>query len=1067
MKKIKLILVSLLIVTSNFLIAQSIRISGTVSEKGTGAKLPYVSIVVKGTTTGTNSGEDGSYVINAPSDGVLIFSFIGYKSIEMPILGKSEINVDMETDALNLDEVVMIAYGTAKKSSYTGSITSVGSDKIEKKPVTNALAALSGVAAGVQVNSLNGLPGEDPEIRIRGFGSINYSSEPLIVLDGSPFNGAISNINPSDIESINVLKDAASTALYGSRGSNGVVLITTKKGRDDGLTITANITQGFSSRGLPEYERIDAFDYYPIMWESLRNGLITATRTKEQASILASGGTSNGIVANLGYNPFRGVANDKVVNTDGKLNPAATSLLWGDDLDWYSPLEQLGQRTESVLTASGGSKTADYYMSIGFVDDKGWVKKTDYSRLNVRSNLNFHPRKWISYGVNLNASHNVSSTANTDQGGFANAIYFARSMGPIYPVYQHSRVTGDYITDNNGNRLWDLGASVVEGGVTYGARTMNNGRHAIAEHLLNTQKFQRNTIQSRAYVEFKIARDLKFKIQQSFDIENYSRSRYENAMVGDGAPQGRSLRENALRYTLNSLQMLTYDKNVGKHSFNAMIAHESYKNDYGFLYAFRQGEIIPGNTELINFTTTNELFSYLDKHRVEGYLSRFSYSYDNSKYTAEASIRRDGSSKFSSESRWGSFWSVGGGWRIDKESFMNNLSWVNYLKMRASYGLNGNDGGISYYAWQVLYDYYNNASEPGYIQFPKPGNPDLKWETTVQADIGLEFNLWENRLKGSIDWFNKRSKDLIFALPLAPSTGYVSQDRNVGIVVNKGWEVDLTATIVNTKNFAFSVNLNSTTYENRIKSMPEELREMGVVSGNFKRVEGSSIYDYWLRKWYGVDPSNGNALYLFNDKKDANGNYVTVWSDADCKTMPDGTLVTNNQNKAKYDWSGTSIPDFFGSITPIFKIYGVDLSVQFNYSIGGKSFDYSYASLMSTGGMGASKHIDILNRWTTPGQITNVPRMDNAQTNNFNAASDRWLVSSSYFSIKNINVAYEFKTSALKNLNIKGLRIFASAENLIMFSARKGLNPTQSFEGEVRNRIGFNRVATLGLNLNF
>ena len=1046
------------------------KISGTVTEVGIGAPLPFVTIMVKGSTIGTTSADDGSYTINAPSDATLIFSFIGYKSLEIPVNGRSVINSQLEIDAFALDEVVMIAYGTAKKSSVTGSIASVGSASIEKRPVTNALAALAGAAPGIQVNTSSGQPGSDPTIRIRGFGSINYSSEPLIVLDGSPYNGVMANINPSDIESISILKDAASTALFGSRGSNGVIMITTKKGRNEKLSVTANVTQGFSVRGLPEYDRVDAFDYYPVMWESLRNSLITSTRPIDQASILASGATSNGIVTNLGYNPFRGIANDKVMGTDGKLNPAATSLLWADDLDWYSPVERVGHRTDAVVSASGGTETTDYYMSVGYTTDNGWLEKTNYDRISARANLNFTPKKWIKFGVNLNASHNTSSSANTSSStGFANPIAFARTMGPIYPVYQHDRATGDYITDSNGNKLWDLGALVVDKdkGITYGARTQYNGRHAIAEHMLNIRDFQRNTIQSRAYAEFTFLKDFKFKIQHSFDINNYLYSAYDNKIVGDGSPGGRSRKEHSLRYTSTTVQMLTYEKSVGKHDFNVMAAHENYENEYQYLYGMRQTEIIPGNTQLINFTTTNSLYSYLDRHTVEGFLSRATYSYDNGKYTVEGSFRRDGSSKFSSNVRWGNFWSVGGGWRIDKESFMTGQNWADFLKLRASYGLNGNDGGISLFAWQVLYSYRNNAAEPGFIPDTAPGNPMLKWETSAQTDIGLDFALFNNKLRGSVDWFNKESKDLIFSLPLAPSTGYVSQDRNIGAVYNRGWELDLTAGIVNTKNFSFSLNLNATTYKNRIKSLPAENRKLGIISDNFKRVEGGSIYDYWLRQWYGVDPTNGSALYLFNDAKDDAGNYITVWADADCKTLADGTLVTTSQAKAKYDWSGTSIPDLFGSITPIFKIYGVDVSVQFNYSIGGKAYDTSYASLMSSGGMGVAKHKDILNRWTTAGQITNVPRMDNAQTTNFNAISSRWLVSSTFLSLRNVNVAYNFEPNVLKALDVKALRIYASAENLALFSARKGLDPTQNFNGNILNDVGFNRVVTFGINVNF
>ena len=1064
MKRIFMLFIGLVFAFQG-IIAQNIRISGTVTEKGTGTPLPFVGVQVKGTTTGATTMDNGTYVLNAPGTGTLVFTYIGYKTLEVQISNRAVINVELEQDALALDEVVMVAYGTAKKSSVTGSIASVNSAAIEKRPVTNALAALAGTSAGVQVNTAYGQPGSDPTIRIRGFGSVNYSSAPLIVLDGAPYNGAMSNINPADIESINILKDAASTALYGSRGSNGVVMITTKKGKKEKLNISATVTQGFSQRGLPEYDRIDANQYYPVMWESLRNSLITSTRTKADASVLASGTTSNGIVTALGYNPFKGIANGDVIQYDSnfnpQLNPNATQLLWGDDMDWYSPVERIGNRTEAMVSANGGSETADYYMSVGITKDAGWLKKTNYDRISARANVNFTPKKWITFGLNLNASYNNSSSANTDSNtGYANPIYFARTMGPIYPVYQHDRVTGEYILDQFGNKQWDLGASTIQNGVTFGARTQNNGRHGIAEHLLNIIDFDRNTIQSRAFAEVSFLKNFKFRMNYAFDINNYILSTYENRLVGDGAPQGRSRKEQSLRYTWTNQQLLTYDKSFGKHDLNVLAAHESYHNQYSEFYGFRQGEIFPGNTELINFTATNDLYSYQDNHKVEGWLGRISYSYDNGRYTAEASYRRDGSSKFSQPMRWGNFWSVGGGWRIDREKFMASQNWIDFLKLRASYGLNGNDGGISYYAWQVLYNYYNNSGAPGYIQSTDPGNPNLKWETTAQTDIGLEFNLFGNKLRGSLDWFNKESKDLIYSVALAPSTGYVSQDRNIGNLFNRGWELDMTGVIYSTKNFEAALNINATTYRNEITKLPEENRENGIISGNFRRVEGGSIYDYWLRQWYGVDPENGNALYLFDEVNQ-------TWADADCKTLTDGTKVTSNHLKALYNWSGTSIPKLFGAITPSFKIYGVEVSVQLNYSLGGKAYDYNWAALMSTGGFGTAKAIEILDRWTTPGQVTNVPRMDNSKTTAFNAASSRWLVDASYLSIRNVNISYNFGEKVLKNLNVKGLRAYVSAENLALFSARKGMNPSQSFNGDVFNDVAFNRTVTLGVNVNF
>ncbi|HWR99476.1 MAG TPA: SusC/RagA family TonB-linked outer membrane protein, partial [Prolixibacteraceae bacterium] len=671
MKKNYLFLVFLLFLGTQVLYAQTREVTGVVTSADDGSSVPGASVVVKGTTLGTITDASGRFSLKIPLSGkVLTVSFIGFASQEIQVTEAKSYNISLKGEQVAVDEVVVVAYGTAKKSSLTGAITSVNAASLEKRPVTNVLSALSGAAAGVQVNTAYGQPGSDPTIRIRGFGSVNYSSDPLIVLDGSPFNGVMANINPADIETVNFLKDASSTALYGARGSNGVIMITTKKGKKEKLSVNASIAQGVSGRGLPEYDRIDAFQYYPIMWESLRNSLITSTRPIDQASILASSGTSNGIVAQLGYNPYKGIANDQVVGVDGKLNPAANTLLW-DDTDWYSPVETLGNRTDASVTANGGSEMVDYYLSAGYTSDHGWIQKTDYERITARGNINVTPRKWLAFGANISASYNTSNSANTESStGYANPIYFARTMGPIYPVYLHNRATGDYLLDATGQKQWDIGGQVVQDGVTYGARAQNNGRHGIAEHMLNDRSFERNTVQTRTYAEFSFLKDFKFRLSNSIDINNAYSGRYENTMVGDGAPSGRSQKTSSLRYTFTNNQILTYNKNFGKHEVKVMAGHEAYRNQYKELYGFRQGQVIPDNSELINFTTTNSLSSYVDNHRTEGYISRATYGYENGRYTFETSFRRDGSSKFENDVRWGNFYSFGGGWKINSENFM-------------------------------------------------------------------------------------------------------------------------------------------------------------------------------------------------------------------------------------------------------------------------------------------------------------------------------------------------------------------------------------------------------------
>ena len=434
------------------MVAQQMKVTGVVINEDDGEPVIGASIVVKGTTVGTITDLDGKFELEADKNAKLVVSYVGLKTLETT--AQANMRVVLSSDAQELDDVIVVAYGTAKKSSFTGSAGVVGTKDLDMRPLTNATAALEGNVSGVQVGTGSGRPGDSPNIRIRGFGSINASNAPLYVVDGSIYNGEIADINPNDIESMSILKDAASTSLYGSSAGNGVVLITTKKAKNDDTQVTFSTSQGISSRAIKEYNRVGVWDYYPLQWEMLRNQYISANG---MSATDAATEASAKIYHQLMYNPYRGVANDQIVGTDGKLNPAATQLLWGDDMDWNDAMERTGYRGEYNLSYSTKGKKSDTYVSLGYLNDNGYVIKSDFERYSARANVNVYPVKWFKTGLNISASRSQSQVANTqdNSGGYSNHFMFARTIGPIYPIHKHDPETGAYILDNLGQQQYD------------------------------------------------------------------------------------------------------------------------------------------------------------------------------------------------------------------------------------------------------------------------------------------------------------------------------------------------------------------------------------------------------------------------------------------------------------------------------------------------------------------------------------------------------------------------------------------------------------------------------------
>lgn len=1040
MKTIMGVVLFLLIIGIPDSYAQQQKISGTVKEAENNKPLPGASVVIRGTRIGVATDLQGKFsIVTEPSD-ELVISFVGMKTQIIRIKNNLSPTIHLERDDLNAGEAIVIAFGKTPGDSYTGSAVTVRQDVFQSRPLTNILQALEGNIPGLQMTSGSGQPGVAPDLRIRGFGSVTASSAPLFIMDGVPYSGDISALHPEDIDNISVLKDAASAALYGSRGANGVVIVTTKKGSERKTAFQVKANQGFSSRSIPEYDRVDAYTYYPLMWEAYRNSMVynkDNPKSVEQASQIASYGSADAqsITDILVNNPFN-IPGRELIGTDGKLNPNAR-LLYPDDLNWEDAITRTGYRGDYSLSASGGTDATTYYMSINYTKDKSYLLKSELERTTARAHVTTRPNNWLQTGLNIAGALQESSYPNTETNtGYANPFYFSRYIAPIYPIHRHA-ATGEILYDSSGKPLYEW---------TNRGEKAYPGHHIVAETELNSNIHKQNTLNARAFAEIRLWQGLTFTFNATYDLTNNLVTEYENPQVGDAAGSGRVKRTNDRYDIVNFNQLLNFRRTWGNHRVETLLGHESYSNTYKFLYGKREEEIVSGNDEFINFTQTTDLSSYCNRYRTEGYFLRFDYHYGN-RYFLSASYRRDGSSRFHKDARWGNFWSVGAGWLVNRENFMKAYHWIKLLKIRSSYGQTGNDNTDSWFPWQNLYSINNNGNEPGFIQNTAAGNRNLKWELNKHFDIALEFDFL-NRISGTIEYFKRTTNDLLFNVPQPLSGGVLTQWQNSGSMYNKGVELTLRGFPVARK-VRWEVGILLSHFKNEITSLPQK----EISAGYHKRTAGHSIYDYFLPAFAGVDPENGDALYRM-DTTDENGNIT-------------GETTTNDLNKATSYYCGTAIPKLFGAIDNKFTYKGLEFAFKFTYRLGGKTYDNAYSGLMHSGLYGRTFHTDILNRWEKAGDRTNVPRLDSSNGDDSTVATSQWLTDASYLALKSVTLSYSFPEKIPEFFHLKCIRLYGGGENIFMLTHRKGMNPQYRFTGVSANDYSPARIFSFGIDLEF
>lgn len=1036
--RLKSYLALMLIFTCMSILAQEKTVTGTVTDQ-TGA-LPGVSVVIKGTTKGVETDFDGKYAIKVNQGDILVFSFVGLKTTERAVGTISVLNVKMEENASLLDEVIVVAYGTTTKEAFTGAANVIGVKDLETRNVTSPIAAIEGKATGVQFTSAAG-PGGSPGIIIRGVGTLNGDTDPLYIVDGVQYEGSLNTINQEDIASFTILKDASSTSLYGSRAANGVVIITTKKGsKSGGVKVNISAQSGVVSNGVPLYDQISPGQYYETMWEALKNSS-------------AGGGdpafASANIYNQLGYNPFN-VPNDQIVGVDGKLNPNARVIY--KSLDWFDELQRTGYRQNYNVNVSAGGEDHSVFFSASYLDEDSYVRRSNFNRLTARLNADFD----ISERIKIGGSANIATTeargpSSAGSGSIVNPFSFAQNMGSVYPVYVND-LQGNIVRDEFGNPVFDSGEGFPEYNI--GSRPTNQGRHALQELLLNDESDNDNTYGFRFFGDLKVTDGLTFKLNYGKDINELYEREYENAIIGDAQPDGRLSQTRARREVQTFTQLLNYNKSFGNHNLDVLLGHESYDRTISDISGLSTVQAANGIYEFDNFSNIVSLSGATFDKAIESYFTRVNYNFDK-KYYLSGSVRRDGSSVFT-DNKWGNFYSVGGSWRIDKENFMKNVSFINKLKVRASYGEVGNDNlGDSYLA-QARFSITSNAANPAII-FTDIGNDELIWETTENFDVALEFGLFNNFLDGSIEYYKKNSTDLLYLLPIAASNGLNEVPVNAGDMFNSGWELGLTAHLFNKENFKWDLTLQASTFKNEITKLPDPF-----INGSKRWAEGRSRFDYFLLRTAGVDPDNGDQLFYMYEQ-DENGESVPV-------------LDANGNHETTNDWQDTeraytgdsSIPDLLGSISNSISYKGLTFDFLVTYGIGGKILDNAYSSLMHSGTYGRALHPDILNAWRQPGDITNVPRLENGNPDLVRTQSDRFLTDASFWALKNVNLGYSMDKNVTDALKVDALRFNLSGENLLLKTKRKGLNPQYNLAGTPSaNDFSPARIISFGVNVSF
>lgn len=1072
---------SVFLLFMQFAFAQQKTITGTVTDSN-GMPLPGVNILIQSSNVGTQTDFDGKYSISAEVGQTLVFTYIGFQEKTAVVGASSTVNMSMVAGE-ELEEVVVTGFGNVSKTSFTGSAKVVEGEELSKKSFANVSQALAGEAAGVSVFNTSGQPGSTSTIRIRGFGSINGSQAPLYVVDDAPFGGSLNDINPNDIKSVTVLKDASATALYGARGANGVIVITTKKGKGRN-NLNVQIKTGTNYQGIPRYETIRSpEEYIGIAWEgTYQRGLLENNGDQAAAIDYANANLFEGDNADVSdispiYNMWN-VSGSGAAGVSELIDPTTASVRPGVSRrytpeDWKDFAFQSSNRTEANLSLSNSGENSSVYASFGYIDDVGYANNTDYRRLNGRVTATNRVLDIIDAVTTINYAQSDRNDNGTGESS-SSQFWWIDNLPPIYPLYRRD-AEGNKIDDPiYGGFLFDYG---LEDGRGFGFAT--NG---VADSEINISNTKANSVNFNNDLKIEILDGLTFEnnfayqyfMQEDIDLNE----RFYSPAKGEGGRVSR-FRQETKNYTLRT--GLRYSKYFGDLNLSAFVSHVATGYDYTYLFASRSNLVTSFGTDIRNGVVNNPSDGYTRNERTESYIANVTLDFAN-KYYLNGTFNRDASSRFINE-KWGNFYAIGGAWILSQESFLQNSDQINFLKLKASYGVIGNsDTDGSYGGLYPGYNIYsiNNLNNNISLAFAVRGNADLTWESSNQFNTGLEFELF-NFVDASVEYYRKSTTDMFFTRNVGPSNGFATIQVNDGEMLNSGVEFDVDFKVVNSPKFKLNVGVNGQFLHNELVALPidpttgEEQRFDQ--AGSYGRTAGRSLYDWYMPVYVGVNQATGAAQWeRYFDDVDGNGVYggndVIITSLTGYRNdNPDASIVQDitevYADAADRFINKTAIPDLSGAFRLNASYGSFSLSALFAYQLGGWSYDGAYANLMDNDYAGTNNfHTDIRNRWMAPGDITNIPRQDARFQIQQSATSTRFLTKADFLALNNIRLGFDMPATFVEKMGLDNLNIFLTGDNLALWSQREGFNPSTSITGN-SSIYRYNPLSTIvfGVNL--
>lgn len=989
--------------------------TGHVTASEDGSSLPGVNIAIKNTQNGTTTDSQGNYRIVVTGNQTLVFSAIGFATEQVTVGNRSTLNIELTASVNSLDEVVVVGYGSQDRRTITGAQTSLKGVEVTKATLPSVTDQLQGKVAGLQASAVTGQPGANTPIRIRGIGSITAGADPLYVVDGVVINSgdlsrvsfagstnALAGLNPNDIEDVTVLKDASSASIYGSRAANGVILITTKKGRSGPTRFSANTEIGFTDLHVPSIGKpLSKADYFTLTQE----GLVNAGASQAQIT-----STLNGL---------------------GASNP---------ETDWLSLVTRRGQQQQYNVSASGGDNKTTFNISGGYFKQQATTIGSQFERFSAAVNITHNASSKVSFRLSLNPS--VTQQTNPNNGGaFANPILSAYFLRPTQNAY-----------DANGN-------------LDYSLATFPNIYNPVALVQYNKNSFGNLRGIGSGRVEYRPIKNLTLSSQYGIDYNNIEENFYRNPFFGDGRTTNGGAFAYYTRYfswTWTNLAEYRLNLNAEKDfTLDLKAGYEAQKSKGYFVSTYGTG--FPNTIALTSLAVAATPVTASSNGSDYSFASLISSAFLNykNKYTLSGSFRRDGSSRFGVNNQYGNFYSVGAAWNIDQEDFLRNSSVVSSMKLRASYGVNGN-AGIGNYQARATYGYGSSVNVNGFTQNlnynsitgsapNSPGNPDLTWELNKPFDVGVDAGFLNNRLNVTLDYYSRTTSQLLLNVPLSKTTGFNSTLANAGAMVNSGLEVTINASPLKGA-FTWNVNLNGAFNSNKIKTLYNGL---DILDGSFIRREGLNYQSFYLREWAGVDPANGDPLW-YKNTLNSDGSYDRT--------------TTNNYNAAQRVVYKSATPKLFGGFNNTFSYKGITLDAQINYNFGNYVQDTWAAYLFGDGFNGGFNKVQReMNRWQKPGDITDVPKYVYGGNKLSYSGSTRYLYKGDFIRLRSVTLSYDVPQPLVRKAKLTQARIYVRGTNLFTKAFDKNIpfDPELGIAGQSNLNVFISKVFTAGINIGF